>query len=472
MKIDTLDAVSPLDGRYRKKVQALGAIFGERGLIGYRTEVEARYLIALSEHESVETLRQFTPKERLRIESLPARARRDAKIIKAYETKGRLGRKKTNHDVAALVIYIQEALAKTSLADATGWVHFALTSEDVNNIAYAFQLREALENVLIPELEMVCDKIEAAAVRYHELAMLSRTHGQPASPTTLGKEFRVFANRLRRQLNKLKRQTILVKLNGASGNYNAHIAAFPKVDWIGFTRSFIGKFNLRRKNPGTKGIRLVPNLVTTQIEPHDTYAELFDRVKRINTILIALCQDNWRYISDEWLVQKTVPGEHGSSTMPAKVNPIDHENGEGNLIWAVGMCEVFSRVLPISRLQRHLSDSTIIRNFGVAFAHSLLAYKAIQTGLDKISANSAKIAKDLSCRVEVLAEPIQIILRREGIGDAYEKLRELTRGKKFSLQDMRTFVHGLKVKQPVKKELLALRPKNYTGKASHLALFE
>jgi adenylosuccinate lyase len=295
--------------------------------------------------------------------------------------------------------------------------------------------------------------------------MLARTHGQPASPTTFGKEMAVFAQRLNRRLSRLKGQEILAKLNGASGNYNAHLAAFPKVDWMKFSQNFIKRLDILM--PGS--LSLMPNLLTTQIEPHDSYVEIFDALRHINTILINFNQDVWRYITDEWIVQKVIEGEIGSSAMPHKINPIKFENSEGNLGLANALFSFFSSKLPISRLQRDLSDSTVERNFGAAFAYSLIAYDYLLKGLSRIEVNEKKMRADLSAHPEIIAEAIQTILRREGVKMPYEKLKELTRGKKVTLSDLHQFIDSLEISDKIKKELKTFTPENYTGLASKLA---
>lgn len=337
-----------------------------------------------------------------------------------------------------------------------------MTSEDVNNLAYGLMLSNGVGEIVLPSVQRLYETIEELAQRYKDVPMLARTHGQPASPTTFGKEFKVFASRMKRQLDQLAGFKILVKLNGATGNYDAHRASYPKVDWIEFTRDFVERFNERRR------IRLEPNFVTTQIEPHDTYAELFDNLRRLNTIVIGFDQDMWRYISDDWVKQKPVEGEIGSSTMPHKVNPIDFENSEGNLGIANALFGYFSSKLPVSRLQRDLSDSTVERNFGVALGHSLIGYKSAQKGLSKIEVNEHKVAEELENHPEVISEAIQTLLRREGAEMPYEQLHELTRGRKITMDDFRTFIDGLNVSEEVKKELRQITPMNYTGIAGLL----
>ncbi|PIQ68062.1 MAG: adenylosuccinate lyase [Candidatus Taylorbacteria bacterium CG11_big_fil_rev_8_21_14_0_20_46_11] len=466
MQIDTLDALCPLDGRYRKKVQALSSAFSERGLMTRRTLVEIDYLCALSDHPRV-PLRKFTVSERRYMRTLQNISLPAGRIIKRIELEGYQGRHKTNHDVKAIEFYIQSRLKECSLQDITGWIHFALTSEDVNNIAYALQLRDGLESHLLPAFGSIQTDLCALSGSHALLAMLARTHGQPASPTTFGKEMSVFEQRLSKELDALRTQKIRVKLNGASGNYHAHHASLPHVDWVQFTKDFVA-----RLNDGDHTVQFEPNLMTTQVEPHDTYAQLFDALKRICVILASFCEDMWRYISDNWVVQRAVAGEIGSSVMPHKVNPINFENAEGNLNLAVTLCEFFARQLPRMRLQRHLSDSTVIRNFGVVFGHMLLASMEIRTGLGKIAPNPTAMKRALQAHPEVIAEAYQTILRREGLPDPYKQLSDFTRGKEISLKALRGFARKLKVSSAVQKELLAFTPSNYTGMAAKLALLE
>ena len=351
---------------------------------------------------------------------------------------------------------MKDKLARTSLKDVSEWIHFALTSEDTNNIAYALILRDSLEKVMIPKVEEIAGSLNKLAKKHKNLAMLARTHGQPASPTTFGKEMKVFAARLERRVNRLRSMKIKAKLNGATGNYNAHVAAYPRINWIQFSKKFIKKLGLEA------------NLITTQIEPHDNYVSIFDNLRRVNTILLGLDQDIWRYISDEWIVQRPKEGTVGSSTMPHKVNPIKFENSEGNLGMANALFEFFARKLPISRLQRDLSDSTVERNFGVAFSHSLIAYEYLLKGLSQITVNEKKIKEELENHPEVIAEAIQTILRREGAKMPYEELKALTRGRKVTMADFEKFIDGLNVPEKVKKELRKITPQNYTGLAAKL----
>jgi len=451
----SLYSISPIDGRYQEKTLLLAGYFSEQALMKYRLIIEGEYLIALSEEKAV-GLRKFTEAEKKLIRKFYDLDLVGANKIKEFEAV-------TNHDVKAVEYFLKEKLKKTSLKDSLEWVHFALTSEDTNNLAYALMLSESLKDIIIPSLDKIVSSLNTFALEYKSLSMLARTHGQSASPTTLGKEFKVFSARLERQLQSLKNQMILVKLNGATGNYNAHSVAYPKIDWLKFSLSFIKRINQER------GVNLETNLITTQIESHDTYAELFDIMRRINTILIDFNQDLWRYISDHYLIQKTKEGEIGSSTMPHKVNPIDFENSEGNLGLANALFSHFSNKLPISRLQRDLSDSTVERNFGVALAYSLIAYHSLIKGLGKISADKIKIAEDLDNHQEIIAEGIQTILRREGMALPYEKLKALTRGKKVSKQDLELFISDLSVSEKIKQELRKITPQNYLGRAKELA---
>jgi adenylosuccinate lyase len=452
--MDELEAIGPVDGRYRKSCEEISDFFSEKALISYRVNVELEYLIALSEKKII---RNIAKDEKAYMRELFGEISLEhARIIKKIETRGYGKIKASNHDVKAVEYFMKDKLKFSSLSDIVEWIHFGLTSEDTNNIAYGLMINDCLENSIIPSLENVLGEIVKLGHKNKKVVMLARTHGQPASPTTFGKEFRVYSSRIERQLNQLRNYEILVKLNGATGNYNAHHAAFPKVNWIRFTKDFVKRYS-------GKGKKLKANLITTQIEPHDTYAELFDNLRRINTILIDFNQDVWRYISDDWIKQKPVEGEIGSSTMPHKINPIDFENSEGNLGLANSFFSFFSSNLPVSRLQRHLSDTTIERNFGTAFSHCIIAYKSLLRGLGKIEVNEKKVGEELKSHPEVIAEAIQTILRREGIAMPYEKLKDMTRGKKVSMEDFGEFIDGLNISRSVKKELRSICPENYIG---------
>lgn len=482
--MDLFKSISPIDGRYRKYTEPLAAFFSEAGLMRYRVRVEVEYLMALSD---AVIIRNFNEDEKKLLRERMYLSDEDLAKIKEIEGI-------TNHDVKAIEYFLREKLKETTLADCLEFIHFALTSEDVDNISRSLGLRDGLEDVLLVLLDALRKAISELAEKHKSLPMLARTHGQPATPTTFGKEFKVFAARLERQIRQLRGFKILVKLNGASGNYNAHTAAYPNVDWIRFSRDFVESFNYvqdKRFNkevldktrtiysysssdPSVGGesrstIRLEVNLITTQIEPHDSYAELFDCLRRINTILIDFNQDAWRYISDGWIAQKPKEGEVGSSTMPHKINPIKFENSEGNLGMANALFEFFSRKLPVSRLQRDLSDSTVERNFGVAFAHSAMAYASLLEGLDRITVNEAKVREELNKHPEVIAEAIQTILRRENVMMPYEKLKELTRGRSITIETIHEFIDSIEVSDKVKEEMKAMTAENHTGLARVLA---
>lgn len=452
-----MKAVSPLDGRYAAKLGGLSGLAGEGALAGYRVLVECRYLEKLCATPGVKARRLKTAEKAL-LARLPRLSAADAARIAAIEETGVPGIPATKHDVKAVEYFIREKLRRTTLRDLSELVHFALTSEDVNNISYALTLRDCLRAELLPALEELLAQLDKLACRYARTALLARTHGQPAVPTTFGKEFRIFHARLRRQTAQLRKLRICAKLNGASGNYNAHQAAYPGVNWEKFSRAFVESF------PG-----LEFNPFTTQIEPHDSYAELFDALRRANTVLLAFSQDMWRYISAGLVAQKAVAGEVGSSTMPQKVNPIHFENAEGNLGMANAMLGFFSAKLPVSRLQRDLSDSTVARNFGAAMGHSLAAYRSVLAGLARVSVDEAACAAELQAHPEIIAEGVQTILRRERAAGAYELLSKFTRGRQVSAAGFAGFIAGLDVKPAVKAELKKLSPLTYTGLAARLA---
>ena len=463
MSIMSLQNVSPIDGRYKKYTESLSPYFSEYALSRYKVLMECEYLIALSETPGVK-MRKFSAKEKELIRSLYNNfSVEDAQIINDIELRGYKDIKATNHDFKAIEYFLKDNLGKTSLKDSLEWIHFGLTSEDANNIAYGLMIQESLRDVVNPALNNVIKGIDGLAKAGKKIPMLARTHGQPASPTTFGKEFKNFSVRLERVLSKIKKHRVQAKLNGATGNYNALAAAFPKTDWIKFSKIFIDKINKQRK------VNLEVNLLTTQIEPHDSYAELFNMLMRANTIIIGLDQDIWRYISDGWIGQKQVAGEIGSSTMPHKINPIFVENSEGNLGMANAVLGFLSEKLPISRLQRDLSDSTVLRNIGVAFGHSLIGYQYLGKQLGRIVINKEKAMADLNCHPEVIAEAIQTILRREGASMPYEKLKELTRGRLVTSGDLEKFIDSLDVNDAVKSELKKIRPENYIGLAEKLA---
>jgi len=448
--IDTLSALSPLDGRYASKLDALRPIFSEFGLVQRRVAVEIAWLEALCDAPAIPEARALTADEREFLRKLAEGfSIVDARRVKSIESV-------TNHDVKAVEYFIKEKLAGTTLEPLGEFVHFACTSEDINNLAHALMLRDGLR-VIRAAQDKLTDALAAFAVETRGAAMLARTHGQPASPTTLGKELAVFVHRLRRQAAQLDAIVLPAKLNGAVGNFNAHLSACPGVDWEALAKSVIeGRFGLSQ------------NVLTTQIESHDGIAELFDALARWNTVLLDLDRDIWAYISLGYLGQKTVKGEVGSSTMPHKVNPIDFENSEGNLGLANAVLEHMARKLPVSRLQRDLTDSTVLRNMGVGFGYSLAAYQATIKGLGKIKLNAARLAADLDEAWEVLAEPIQTVMRKLGKANPYEQLKELTRGKKMSAEIMRQFIEGLDIPDEDKQRLAALTPAAYTGIADRL----
>ena len=467
MLLEPLTAVSSIDGRYRATAAALAGHFSEYALIRNRVLVECEYLRLLSGAAGV-GVRPFTAPEVELPRTLAEISLEDAHIVKKIERDGHEGIPATNHDVKAVEYLIKLKLKGTSLEDVLEWVHFALTSEDVNSMAHGLALRDAIEDVMLPALHGVQKEILALARAHAETPMLARTHGQPATPTTFGKEMNVFAKRLERQADTLKNSTVLVKWGGPTANYNAQMVALPDVDWLGLARAFVKSFNAERL-ARAHFVRLGLNEVTTQIEPHDTYAEMFDTLRRINTILIDLSQDMWRYISDGWLTQKPKDGEVGSSAMPHKVNPIDFENAEGNFGVANALFEHLSRKLPVSRLQRDLSDSTVARTFGTAFAHALVGYRSLVRGFGKVGVNEPALREALAAHPEVLAEAIQTVLRVAQVEMPYEKLKALTRGKTITMDDLTAFIDGLDIHPDLKARLRALTPGTYTGLASQLA---
>lgn len=446
-----LAALSPLDGRYRSDVAELAGYFSEAALFRYRVRVEVEYLIFLARAPSVGFVPPFDAAQQAALRALYRQfSDADALAIAAWD-------RRVNHDVKAVEYWLREQLDTLGLGAWKEALHFALTSEDVNNLAYGLMLREARDLVLLPALSRLLERLRELADGEAATAMLARTHGQPATPTTFGKEMNVFFMRLRRATADVAAIRLTGKLNGATGTFAAQAAALPRVDWLKFSKAFV------------RSLDLEPVLLTTQIEPHDTLAALCDALKRANTLLIDLCQDLWRYISDGYLAQAPRPGEVGSSTMPHKVNPIDFENAEGNLGLAGALLEHLSRKLPISRLQRDLSDSTVLRSLGVALGYSLLGYQRTLRGLGKVAVRHQALLDDLRAHPEVLAEAVQTILRREGYPEPYEALKALTRGRPLTLETLRAFVEGLEVSEPVKAELRALAPERYTGLAAELA---
>ncbi len=449
MQLTSLTAVSPVDGRYGSRTSALRPIFSEYGLIRNRVLVEVRWLQRLAAHAGVTEVAPFSDTANAALNELAENFQLEhAERVKEFE-------RTTNHDVKAVEYLLKEQAQKLpELAKVTEFIHFACTSEDINNLSHALMLREGRDDVLLPLMRKLAESLRALSVEFADVPMLSRTHGQPASPTTLGKEFANVVYRLERQIEQVAAIPLLGKINGAVGNYNAHISAYPEIDWEANAQEFI---------EGDLGLTFNP--YTTQIEPHDYIAELFDAVARFNTILIDFDRDVWGYISLGYFKQKTVAGEIGSSTMPHKVNPIDFENSEGNLGIANAIFQHLASKLPISRWQRDLTDSTVLRNLGVGMAHSVIAYEATLKGVSKLELNAAKIAEDLDHCWEVLAEPVQTVMRRYGIENPYEKLKDLTRGKGISAEALQVFIETLDLPEEAKVQLRALTPANYIGNA-------
>lgn len=446
-----LAAISPLDGRYAAKCDSYRELFSEQGLIRRRLLTEVRWLQFLAKRGDITDIPRVSPVVHDWLDRLVADfGYQEASRIKAIE-------RTTNHDVKAVEYFIGERMSEGSdLARLRPFIHFACTSEDINNIAYALILRSARDEHLVPALRSILSRLRGMARACAAMPMLSRTHGQPASPTTLGKELANVVARLERQLATLDAVPILAKLNGAVGNFNAHVAAYPEVDWAALSRDFI------------RSLGLEPNELTTQIEPHDWMAEYFDAVARINTVLIDFSRDIWGYVSFGYFRQRQLASEVGSSTMPHKVNPIDFENAEGNLGVANALLNHFGAKLPISRWQRDLSDSTVQRNVGVALVHGLLAYQSLLAGLAKLDPDPVRMAADLESNWEVLGEAIQTVLRRYGHSDAYEQLKALTRGRQLRPDDMRQFIAGLDLPRAARDALLKLTPASYTGLAEKL----
>lgn len=448
MQLSSLTAISPVDGRYGSKTADLRPWVSEFGLIRARVEVEIRWLQRLADHDQIAEAPALSADANQILNDLVANfSEEDAQRIKEIE-------RTTNHDVKAVEYFIKERIEGNSeLLAITEFVHFACTSEDINNLSHALMLKGALDNVVLPTMKEVVEAIRQLAIANAEQPMLSRTHGQTASPTTLGKEMANVAARLQRQVKQVEAVELLGKINGAVGNYNAHLSAYPSIDWAENAKIFV------------ESLGLTFNPYTTQIEPHDYIAELFDAIARYNTILIDFDRDVWGYISLGYFKQRTIAGEVGSSTMPHKVNPIDFENSEGNLGIANAIMQHLAAKLPISRWQRDLTDSTVLRNLGVGFGQSLIAYQASLKGISKLQTNAERLNADLENSWEVLAEPIQTVMRRYNIEKPYEKLKELTRGKAITKETLQEFVQTLDMPQEAKDELMQLTPHNYIGNA-------
>ena len=448
-----LTALSPLDGRYSSKVEPLRKYFSELALIRYRVKVEVEWLKALAAEPAIAEVPAFSAATLRELDTLvDAFGATDGAAVKTIEAR-------TNHDVKAIEYFLKDRLAENAeVARVAEFIHFACTSEDINNLCHALMLKAARDDVMLPALVQIIDRLTALAHDLADASMLARTHGQPASPTTLGKEMANVVARLARARDCIAGVTLLGKINGAVGNYNAHIAAYPDVDWEHFARRFVESLGLEF------------NAYTIQIEPHDAIAELFDAFARANTILLDFDRDAWGYIALGYFRQKTRAGEVGSSTMPHKVNPIDFENSEGNLGVANALLRHMSEKLPVSRWQRDLTDSTVLRNMGVALGHTLLAYDSLLKGLGKLEANRALLNADLDANWEVLAEPIQTVMRRYGVTGAYEQLKDLTRDTDgISRESLHAFIKTLAIPDEAKNRLLALTPATYTGKAAELA---
>ncbi|MBL8490013.1 MAG: adenylosuccinate lyase, partial [Rhodocyclaceae bacterium] len=444
----TLTALSPLDGRYAAKVEPLRAHFSEFGLIRNRIRVEIEWLKALAASPEVGEVQSFSSDSVAELDlAVAGFSPADAAAVKAIEAR-------TNHDVKAVEYWLKDRFANNPEVLRVGeFIHFACTSEDINNVSHALMLQDACKEILLPALDALVVRFRDLAHSLAELPMLSRTHGQPASPTTLGKEMANIAARLVRARERIAGVSLTAKFNGAVGNYNAHLSAYPEIDWEAFNRHFVESLGLEF------------NPYTIQIEPHDAMAELFDAVARANTILLDADRDLWQYISLGYFKQKLKEGEIGSSTMPHKVNPIDFENSEGNLGLANAILRHLSEKLPVSRMQRDLTDSTVLRNMGVAFGYSVLAYDSTRRGLSKLEANEARLLEDLDACWEVLAEPVQTVMRRHGIANPYEQLKELTRGKGIERDALRDFIRRLAIPDSDKERLLAMTPASYLGDA-------
>lgn len=441
-----ITSLSPLDGRYASKISELSDYFSEYALIKYRCAVEIEWLKHLSARDDIPELRSFTEEELKRLDAiLEEFSVKDAEHVKDIEST-------TRHDVKAVEYFLKNELSQTSLEDVKEWLHFACTSEDINNLAYAMMLRDACQQIVLPTLDVILETLENLSAQWQAVPLLALTHGQTASPTTVGKSLFVFAARLSAQMSHLESQDFLGKINGATGNFNAHFIAYPEADWLDISRSFVeAKLNLTW------------NPFTDQIDPHDFIAEISHSSIRANTILIDASRDIWGYISRGIFTQKTKEGEVGSSTMPHKVNPIDFENAEGNFGLANALFDHFAVKLPVSRFQRDLTDSTVMRSLGVAFGHMLLALKSLSAGLSKIEVNEEICQKELNSNIEILGEAVQTVMRKEGLENPYEKLKELTRGKRITLDDYKDFVSGLELSDDSKERLLSLTPETYTG---------
>lgn len=457
-----MNTLCPLDDRYQARLEPLLAVMGSDTFSEYRVQTECAWWTFLSLLK-LPHFKPFSPKEMQLISRISHLGEADFRLLRDLEFKGVKNIPATHHDVKAVEYFLKLRLADTSLKDRLEFIHFALTSEDINSVSYALLMAAGLEKVLLPALTDLQKEMAKLARKEARSVMLARTHGQPAVPTTFGKEIRVFESRLARQIDALKKQQISCKFSGAVGNFNAHYAAFPQINWAREVQKFIRLLN------GKRHIKIYLSPVSTQVDNRDSYAELFDNLRRLNVILLGFCRDMWRYISSGKVIQKAKAGEVGSSTMPQKVNPIDFENAEGNLQLANTLCDFFASKLPVSRLQRDLSDSTVLRNIPLAFGYGLLAYQSILKGLAKIAFDKKAARAELDAHPEVLAEALQTVLRAEGVEHAYETLRDFTRGKKITAQVLQNFIETLPVAPRVKARLHALSAENYLGIAADLA---
>lgn len=457
-----IPALCPLDGRYSGRLGALRSVMSEAAFLASRVRIECTWLEILSKLK-LPHFKTLSPQERQLLAEKGVLSEADLKLICNLEFNGYQNIPPTKHDVKAIEYFLRLRLENTSLKDRLPWIHFALTSEDVNSAAYALLLADGVEKVLLPLLAKLQRELEKLACKEAKSVLLARTHGQPAVPTTFGKEIRVYLCRITRQIEELKKRKISFKWGGAVGNFNAHYAAFPQVSWPHAARKMETVLNHKRK------IKLFLSPLSTQVDPRDSYAELFDNLRRINIVLLDLCRDMWQYVSAGLVRQKAIKGEVGSSTMPQKVNPIDFENAEGNLELADALFEFFSRKLPVSRLQRDLSDSTVLRNMAAAFGYACVAYESVLNGLSKISFNRVLGREEVRSHPEVLAEAIQTILRAGGYLQAYEMLRDLTRGQKITMASLDQLIENLPIDDQTRVKLKALRPEEYLGLACEMA---
>jgi adenylosuccinate lyase len=462
--MDYIETLNPLDSRYKTQTYPLVPFFSDFAFFKYRVTVEIEYLIFLL--NITKASNSITKGDTDQLREIQNVTNTDFNLFKRIEKQGYKKIKATNHDVKAIEYFIKEKLRSANLDAISQYVHFALTSDDTNNLAYALMISDSLEKVIIPEIETIYTEIFLLAKKYSKSVLLAKTHGQPATPTTFGKEMNVYATRLEKKLHNLKTLNIGAKLNGATGTYAAHYVAFPNVNWIKFTKDFIQQLNTNKK------VKLKATILTTQIEPHDSLVELFDDIRHVNNILMGLDQDIWNYISNKLIIQKLVSGEIGSSTMPHKINPIDFENSEGNLGISNSILIFLSNKLPISRLQRDLSDSTVMRNIGTSFGYSLVGYKSLLKGLSKISFNDVRAQQEISEHPEVLSEAIQVILKKDGIKNGYEIMKDLSQNTSFDMNKIVSFLESAKVSKKTIEYIKNLKSSEYIGIASKLSTLQ